>query len=178
MKLYFEEVESGMPYMLRNDGELLPCGKIHPYIIDNITDTKRNQLDLLFSDNYRSFIWFYKNTARKETKDLLRTLYIDYWFTYDKDELHKKSVEHLIGTFTDKDWIKSKDFEIEAQLDVCNDRCNQEFCRVRISALKWGEDNNGIYFRISSNNFNWFGLIWNIIFRSFTFFIFLISSFF
>ena len=116
------------PYMLRNDGELLKCGDIHPYIKSYRKESLEETLKYL--DLHKSFLdWFYNNSLNKETKDLIEN--------FDRTE---ETVERL--------WYLT----------------NQEFCRVRTSNYRYktGGDNGEIYFRISSENFNWFDLIWNV----------------
>ena len=55
----------------------------------------------------------------------------------------------------------------EEEIDRLNDLTNQEFCRARTSnfKVKVGGDNGEIYFRISSKDFNWFDLIWKVVFE-------------
>lgn len=116
------------PYMLRNDGKLLTCGDIHPYIKSYRKETLEETLKYL--DLHKSFLeWFYNNSLNKETKTLIKN--------FDGTE---ETVERL--------WYLT----------------NQEFCRVRTSNYRYktGGDNGEIYFRISSENFNWFDLIWNV----------------
>lgn len=115
------------PYMLRNDGELLTCGDIHPYIKSYRKESLEETLKYL--DLHKSFLdWFYDNSLNKETKTLIQN--------FDRT---KETIERL--------WYLT----------------NQEFCRVRTSNYRYkiGGDNGEIYFRISSENFNWFDLIWN-----------------
>lgn len=132
-KLESEELFSMTPYMLRNDGKLLECGELHPYIkMSNSTSYETNLKTL---NNHLDFLdWFYNNTLSDETKELI-------------EEFKKEPSEEL--------------------MNLLNDLTNQEFCRVRTSnyKVKYGGDNGQIYFRISSTGFNWFDLIWNIVFK-------------
>jgi predicted nucleotidyltransferase len=132
-KLESEELFSMTPYMLRNDGKLLECGELHPYIkMSNSTSYETNLKTL---NNHLDFLdWFYNNTLNDETKELI-------------EEFKKEPSEEL--------------------MNLLNDLTNQEFCRVRTSnyKVKYGGDNGQIYFRISSTGFNWFDLIWNIVFK-------------
>lgn len=122
-----EKLSITTPYMLRNDGELLTCGEIHPYIKSYRKESLEKTLKYL--DLHKSFLeWFYNNSLNEETKSLIKN--------FDKTE---KTIDRL--------WYLT----------------NQEFCRVRTSNYRYkiGGDNGEIYFRISSENFNWFDLIWN-----------------
>ena len=122
-----EKLSITTPYMLRNDGELLTCGEIHPYIKSYRKESLEETLKYL--DLHKSFLeWFYNNSLNEETKSLIKN--------FDRTE---KTIDRL--------WYLT----------------NQEFCRVRTSNYRYkiGGDNGEIYFRISSENFNWFDLIWN-----------------
>ena len=55
---------------------------------------------------------------------------------------------------------------MEAVFEKLTDDLNQEFCRARTSNLRWAGDSNEIYFRISSIEFNWFDLIWNVVYNN------------
>lgn len=45
-------------------------------------------------------------------------------------------------------WLLLNKIDDNYWLDVCNDRVNSEFCRVRTSHLKFGGSNHSIYFRL------------------------------
>lgn len=126
-----EKLESMKAYMLRNDGKLLECGEVHPYIKMSLRASFDTNLRTL--NSHPEFLdWFYKNTLNSKVKELI-------------DEFKNNKSEEIF--------------------DELNNLTNQEFCRVRTSnyKIKYGGDNGQIYFRISSNNFNWFDLIWNIV---------------
>ena len=55
---------------------------------------------------------------------------------------------------------KKSVFDIVFLFRELNALTNQEFCRIRTGPSNQVTDKNDIYFRISSNNFNWFDLIW------------------
>lgn len=168
MKLYFEEVESGMPYMLRNDGELLPCGGIHPYIIYDPSSSLDESIKRLFESDYEYLIWFYQNTKQPSNKSNLKELCNEYYCSgqfKNISQSKREKVEQVVGECSYEESLKLDKDEIFDLLELCNHECNQEFCRVRTSALKFGIANNGIYFRISSAGFNWFDLIWNVVYK-------------
>lgn len=123
------------PYMLRRDGRLIKCGETHPYIKMSQADSDETNLKTL--ESHPEFL---------------------YWFEqYCIDD----STAQLINEFENIDDINEK-YEL---MNLLNDLTNQEFCRVRTSNYKdkFGGDNGEIYFRISSNGFNWFDLIWNVV---------------
>ncbi len=175
MKLLSEsdvyDIEKGTPYMLRNDGLLLDVEDvgIHPYIIYYMTDSLSEALYCLFDEHLSHFEWFYKNTRHNTTKNNLRQLAIEYYcsgnFPNVPSYRKKTMLQQIVGGFDESNSIKLTKDEITDLLQQCNNECNQEFCRVRTSSLKFGWSNNGIYFRISSVGFNWFNLIWEVVYR-------------
>lgn len=123
------------PYMLRKDGRLIRCGEIHPYI--KMSQAASNETNLKTLESHPEFLdWFEKYCIDDSTASLI-------------DEFEKETN------------VANK-YEL---MNLLNDITNQEFCRVRTSnyKVKFGGDNGEIYFRISSNGFNWFDLIWNVV---------------
>lgn len=159
----FVKLEKSTPYMLRNDGKLLECGEIHPYIYYNAFNTAEEELTSLL--NNQNFIkWFYNNTNKKEVKENISSLLYSILECDELEHLHTRAQELIneLNIEKNKQTIKDKSqiFDIFYQL---NQDTNQEFCRVRVSSLKFGGDSKEVYFRISSLGFNWFDLIWNIV---------------
>lgn len=123
------------PYMLRKDGRLIRCGEMHPYI--KMSQTASNETNLKTLESHPEFLdWFEKYCMDDSTASLI-------------DEFEKET---------------NLDNKYEL-MNLLNNITNQEFCRVRTSnyKVKFGGDNGEIYFRISSNGFNWFDLIWNVV---------------
>lgn len=147
-----EALDITTPYMLRNDGVLLSCGTIHPYIKMYFSESFDTNLTKLLQ-HPEFIVWFYKNTLLNETRQLIA----DFLYKLpnqtkliadlkiEKPEKNKKSIERIF-------------------IDL-NNITNQEFCRVRTSNFKYkyGGANGEIYFRISSIGFNWFDLIWMVV---------------
>lgn len=58
------------PYMLRNDGALLACGDLHPYI--KMSNSASYETNLKTLNSHLDFLdWFYKNSLNDETKELI-----------------------------------------------------------------------------------------------------------
>lgn len=58
------------PYMLRNDGALLTCGDLHPYI--KMSNSASYETNLKTLNSHLDFLdWFYKNSLNDETKELI-----------------------------------------------------------------------------------------------------------
>lgn len=161
-----ETLEKATPYMLRNDGELLECGDIHPYILKISEDIKEIingwiDLDALY--------WFYNNTKKEYTKKSIRAIAKYFIKKFGiKDDFTvsiygNKDVNYNFG-FDEKTY-QIKDGEIAGFVETLNYDTNQEFCRVRTSSMLWGGTSNDIYFRVSSIGFNWFPIIWNIVYK-------------
>ena len=163
-------IKAATPYMLRNDGKLLTCGSIHPYIKYTYEDSLESNLKELFISYPQDLVWFYKNTLKEDTKDQIRNLISSIYYA-DEDEFNpdvfdsaKNLLEILKVDPSKANYVtdKTEILKIFEELNICT---NQEFCRVRTSSLKYGGWDAGlIYFRISSLHFNWFPLIWNIVF--------------
>lgn len=129
-----KELFSMTPYMLRNDGELLTCGDLHPYIKMSNSATFETNLNTL--NNHPEFLdWFYDNTLNEEVKTLITE------YKECKDE-EKEELMNLLNDLTNQEFCR---------------------VRTSNYKVKYGGDNGQIYFRISSIGFNWFDLIWNIV---------------
>ena len=158
------------PYMLRNDGELLTCGEIHPYIKSSYKEETQKSLYYLFYLHPSFIEWFYVNSLNDELKQNIRKL------IYLMDDRYSLGpvIQNISGeeegkVLSNLEKLKEKigtEKETKSIKDILDKTwylTNQEFCRVRTSNYRYktGEDNGEIYFRISSENFNWFDLIWN-----------------
>lgn len=59
------------PFMLRNDGQLLSCGEIHPYILMSVKSSLKTNIEAL--NNRPDFLdWFYNNTLQEDVKNLIK----------------------------------------------------------------------------------------------------------
>lgn len=58
------------PYMLRNDGALLECDSIHPYILMSVKSSLETNVKTL--NGHPEFLeWFYDNTLQEKVKELI-----------------------------------------------------------------------------------------------------------
>ncbi len=128
--------------MLRNDGKLFECnltyGNYHPYILQVYDD--KNDIESLVLDRLSELQWFYDHTKNQKTKEYIGIIY-------------KSLTGYNEFGATDNTYIV-KDDELKQFVIALNDEVNNEFCRVRTSNVKYGGNNNDIYFRISSVGFN------------------------
>lgn len=58
------------PFMLRDDGALLECGSLHPYILMSVKSALETNIKTL-NDHINFLDWFYNNTLQKEVKELI-----------------------------------------------------------------------------------------------------------
>ena len=159
-----EGLQKATPYMLRNDGTWLTCGLVHPYIKYIIQDTNARQIYDLLTGRPDHLKWFYDNTLNIRAKHDIET-FVSALVSTDYFNLPTDTIEFLKQTYPIKATTASKS-DIEAVFEKLNDDLNQEFCRVRTSNLRWAGDSNSIYFRISSIEFNWFDLIWKVVYEN------------
>ena len=173
-----EELSPAKPYMLRNDGKLLECGDVHPYISYTFEEKPINNLYELLFGQYEDLIWFYNNTAKQDTRDLITSFLASAYFYFKNNTVENlpvylddqdQAVESILSTINflginifDCKYVKTLGelLKLFEELNICT---NQEFCRVRTSDLRYGGYGRDIYFRISSLHFNWFDLIWSVV---------------
>ena len=176
-------LQQGQPYMIRNDGKVFACPKLHPYIIDQPEDDLDYNLFQLFIEYPLQLKWFYQHTSEQSTKDLITSvsqqvvniLYnADQWNTFDSQ------IEFFKGTRLE-DVLRAVSFlSIEPQVledgvtdeiltqfyedyDLLNAETNQEFLRARLGGQYVRDSlNDTLYFRVSSVEFNWFNIIYKI----------------
>lgn len=164
------QLEVSSAYMLSNRGELLQCGLVHPYIKYIVQSGDKKEIESLFNSRLNDLLWFYKNTKDDKLKGDIDTLVNSVISndTYGIDEEIRQQCSREFNLETDN---KIPYVEIIENLFLeINNKCNQEFCRVRTSHMKAPIGNSGdIYFRIGSVGFNWFNIIWKIVYdnRSF-----------
>lgn len=155
------------PYMMRNDGEVLPCGTYHPYLKNFNDEDDAEEMVSALLDNPRDILWFYDNTKNPKLK---RAIEIIVKNAQEVDELADEiEPDDLDGDF---DYINYENApeaayeEIVTLFHQANDMANEEFLRVRTSGLVDGGTGNGIYFRVGSNNTNWFNHIWKMVYEN------------
>lgn len=159
-----ESLKSATPYMLRNDGELLNCGIIHPYIKYIKQDRNKNQIVDLFSNRPDHLLWFFNNTKVDTTKrDIID--FASAVVNVNPYNLNDDVISSIKNSYNLTDKVGSQ-FDIESLFEQLTDETNQEFCRVRTSNIRWGGNDGSIYFRISSIGFNWFNIIWNVVYNN------------
>lgn len=169
-------LENNKPYMIRNDGCILDCGRVHPYIIREKEQDLKEIVQNLIVINCDA-LWFYYNAKTESTKKLIVEIYQKLYnillSDVDKYELigidDELEVYYFVGLFN---LIPQKNIVVDrkyvdglyADLVDLNDRTNQEFLRCRTGGIYTEQGRKEIYFRISSVNFDWFKIIWNVVY--------------
>lgn len=154
MKL-FENIKLATPYMIRNDGKLIECSPMHPYI-KYFHESIEECINKLSNRRLSSLYWFHENTNKEKTKETIEIV-LNYLFQHNLVE----NVEITIPVDT---YLPSNE-EIEDFINILSADTNQEFLRMRTSSLLFGGNSRDVYFRISSIDFNWDFIIYNIVDR-------------
>lgn len=155
------------PYMLRNDGKLFDCSHLtaHPYLIGfGEINTKNDFYEYLKNSLSDEFLqWFYKNTNHMSTKKLIK-IFVNFLVNNSETKkIIQPYVENFNITGNEKEITLPDAISIFKELEA---ELNQEFLRARTSDMYYGGSGKDIYFRVSSTGFNWFDLIWNLIYEN------------
>lgn len=153
-----EDLNKATPYMLRNDGDLQDVSPLHPYIKYG-HETVERALKALADTRLRSLEWFYQNTQSQDTKQLIGSVVA---YLIDTGKIGPSRGE-FCGDLVDV--YHPKDEDIAGFVEELAANTNQEFCRIRTSNLLFRGNSDDIYFRISSIRFNWFDLIWSLVYK-------------
>lgn len=167
-------LKEGTPYMLRRDGKLFECGVRHPYIRqtergyvppedlpDNLCEIT---IDKAIKRGFNSILWLYQHTADPDTKQDIGELFKALVNAVELDNSIKNKILDIID-----DNYKNFNYTLQgivAMIFKINDELNDEFLRVRMSSPYWGGEGNSIYFRVSSTGFNWFPIIWKVVYSN------------
>lgn len=163
-----ESLQAGSAYMLKNTGELIKCDLVHPYLKADHQSNNYESIRELFLVHPNDLIWFYNHIENEDTKNLLKQIiqsvkanaeYYGIWHFEIFDDL-EKSIH-----FNDTQAIDNSN-DIEVLFELANQKVNQDFCRVRTSNIITAGNSRDIYFRIGSHGFNWFDLIWNVVYEN------------
>lgn len=168
------------PYMIRNDGKVFKCGVTHPYILHNVNNSLAENFRILFIQYPQRCKWFYNNTQYPEVKEkIINCLqYLANFLISQGTEYLKYKVTGLESIAYIEDILKDFDIVPEpfpepigestiesliSRFEEINNLTNQEFLRCRTGG-EYREDNTtDIYFRVSSAQFNWFDIIWQLV---------------
>lgn len=154
MRLNTLMCENNTAWMLRRDGEAIPCIQ-HIYAGDCVDET-------LYAAQ-----WLYLHTLNENTKAVCLSLIKSYAMSFGKDDLissvladiKEKPYVFLTADFIDSvavSLIKSDIGNVKKLCRKVADLLNSEFLRARYGGLYYTKRNcRDMYFRISSTDFNW-----------------------
>ena len=144
-------------YMIRRDGKVFNVD-FHPYGTEGIEYV----LDYL--------PWLFECTANESTRRdiaaLVRAMMEHTGSSvndlFDGFDVPSQFLTY-VSTYTDKTNKTNKELMDAVEYDL-----NQEFCRTRLGGRYDSDDvaAGEIVFRISSNNFNWFNVIWDFVYKN------------
>lgn len=150
-------------WMLRNDGMAIPCIQ---HIYANV-----NELD----ETLYAAEWLYKNTTSEKARETVLRLILSYGLMLDGEmpvEALKKDIRNKPYVFITEDFIDSISFSIAkypsgdiAELSKNVEMMlNEEFTRTRYGGIyNTLRGNQDLYFRISTDNFEWINIFRNFI---------------
>jgi len=163
-----------LAWMISRDGKAIQT-KMHPYIDLELPE------ETLYSAE-----WLYNNTSSGATKQHIAQLvcsfiregaededlsykdFIDQTLQYAREDGLRICSAGFLENFIDKVDATSGDFDTACEA-VQND-LNQEFLRARYGGMydtsqegQSGPTSNGIYFRVSSTNFDWLPIIYDFV---------------
>lgn len=161
----FEGLSPSKPYMLRYDGKVFTCGEYHPYIKPILDSNIKLVIRNLFERHKDKLKWFYDHTLDADTRLNIITVINSVISNCEQYKLNLEDITNYRKIFDTEETSSVNTFDLEALVDLLNQKTNQEFCRFRTSD-RYSEDSSSkdIYFRISSHGFNWFDLIWKFVF--------------
>lgn len=150
-------------WIIRNDGKAIPCVQ-HIY-------AGKNEID----ETLYAAEWLYKNTLDNESMRLVLNFIKSYGISLGEEDYFKaiiKDIQKKPYIFLSPAFINSIKVSlnhakigdvIKLNKNVEN-ALNQEFTRARYGGL-YNTDKNSrdMYFRISSDNFDWFGIIYDFV---------------
>lgn len=155
-------LKKATPYMVNKNGEIIDVSPIHPYIKYHIEDNNEKSIIKLINEKIRDLKWFYNNTKHISLKEDIDLLLVSL---LDNKNISSNIIKDNFKLNNNLIPLKTN-YDIEQLFELINNQCNQEFLRMRTSNLKFGGNSNDTYFRISSINFNWFTIIWNIVYNN------------
>ena len=145
MNLSGEFLKLATPYMLRNDGALFNCSPMHPYIMRKHEKSKIvGMLKSKDQTKIDALNWFHNNTNNPELRKTI-DIVLNY-FGIKESGVYKPSEEEIL------------DF-----IEQANNMGNQEFLRLRTSNMLYGGTDNSLFARISSVDFNWYPLLFDLL---------------
>ena len=168
------------PYMMRNDGKVFEVKYInrriadHPYLLRDPENTGVDDAKSLIMSGVDDIDWFYKHTNSGYTQKLI-SRFVEYAIKFVSDlrdigevstSYADKKNKELSKYLSSTPQIVGTDEGVSGMLDaliIANEAVNQEFLRFRTGKSPNNTSRLNLYFRVSSNGFDWTTLIDNFI---------------
>ena len=169
-------------YMMDRNGKVFQIStNLHPYVFQDVDDEFKYNLYGMFNPYPDSLHWIKKNCTSGKVKILL-----DKALQMLANAVKNASSEDLEEVYDlgeeDAEWFLeclaelgygaekvnvNRDYllDVENALSELNDAVNDYYVRIRLGGIYNSDDKDSdAYFRISSENFNWFNLIWKLVY--------------
>lgn len=156
-----EMLDVATPYMLRNDGKLVSCKPLHPYVKYIYEASTEEELKSLVEDRPYDLLWFYKNTHFETTKKEIITLVSSV--LHDENNFNLELLDKLFTDVPKYDTCLDKS-DLYQLYEELNSQTNQEFCRIRTSSNRFGGTSHELFVRISSVSYNWYDVLWKLVY--------------
>ena len=117
-------------------------------------ESEEEALKKLLKERFESLLWFHEN-GNKDIKNYIEILVTscpEYGYTVPQNNIKKS------------EYIIEAEKDLFVFLTTLNNETNQQFCRVSMSSLLFGGTSDEVCFRIGSEGFNWFPLIWQVVY--------------
>lgn len=147
------------PYMMTIDGNLHECGEMHPYLKYIYEDSAKNQIQYLFKFNYEALLWFYTHTYDTNRASDLSVFINTVIYYRNNFDLSDDTVRRCIQDFMITGVSNLSLNDLYYLYEGLNHYYNLRYCKVRMSALKWGGTDRSIYYRLTEVSPDWFKAI-------------------
>lgn len=147
------------PYMMTIDGNLHECGEMHPYLKYVYEDSAKYQICYLFNHNYDALMWFYTHTYDTNRAADLSAFINTVVYYRNEFDLSDDTVRRCIRDFQITGVSNLSLNDLYYLYEGLNYYYNLRYCKVRMSALKWGGTDRSIYYRLTEVSPDWFKAI-------------------
>lgn len=169
-------------YMMDRTGRVYDIDfGFHPYVFQDINDKFKYNLYDLFSDYPAQLHWIKNNCTSGKVMALFnKSMQMlanavknasdeELKETYDLDKSDSEWILQCLAElgFDGKQVIADYDYLLDTAntLAELNDAVNDYYLRIRLGGIYNSDGQSGdAYFRISSEGFNWFNLIWKLVY--------------
>ena len=164
------------PYMINRDGVAFECDYVHPYILYEVGAKFKTNLEDL-SNRTEWIDWFYAHTNDNVRADIVKCLQMlaDGFGEYanafgldaeQEDLFYPLFKKYKIELTHPEEIPVNYMYTVKSAWEELNKKCNDLFMRVRSGGMYNNGRESTLYFRICSDDFNWFDTIWEICYEN------------